>query len=225
MAIKHKAFTFHPAHFFRELENVVIVNSKPIMERLYTISKEVVITPSVTMSRALTFLRYDEEWYSNFYTENDIHRSSNWFLVFLASMLKAAPDLSSSQPFSYTILEKILTQIGWDKESVDLLIVGNRLETLLEFSNYSLFRSLFSFDQYRAGWLSEEEVNKLYYKLIMSQGTLCEPPAVLFDGAIVDLAKRFYLTPDEVIRKSFAEAMAMLLAAIERKSALFLVID
>ncbi len=224
MAIKHRAFTFYPGDFFRAFESAVMVDSKPSLERLYIISKEAATHPSVTMSRALTFFRYDEDWYNYDFSDPQSNWDSEWFLVFLASTFKAAPDLSSSAPFSYEILEGVLKIIGWSKESITLLIKGKSLKTLVYAANNPLLTPLFTFPQYRGGWLSEGDIAELYSKLALSEEIFFEHPNQ-FNTVVADISKRFYLTPDEVIRKSYIEATSMLFSAIQRKSALFLILD
>ena len=221
MALKHRAFTFNINEFYNDLQNV-IVESKLSKERLWELSKEAVGKPSVATIQALNFLRYDQEWFD--LSDPDISRESDWYLVFLTSKFKMAPDLSSSQPFSYSILRRVLKLVGWSSDHIDLLIKGSDLETLVKVTNDPIFISSFTFPQYRGGWVNQEDISMLYSKLTLSQEVFFEPSKQLIES-VEDLAGYFSLGPDEVIRKSYVEAVCMLSYALQRKNPLFFILD
>jgi hypothetical protein len=192
------------------------------IERLYNLSKKMVNNPDNAMRSVLQYLRFDEQWFD--ISDPGISRESNWYLVLLASNLKTAPDLSSSQPFSYHVLQKVLRLMGWTIEEIDLLIIGNKLEELIKVCNPSMF-SFFSFPLYNwVGWLTNAKISILYEKLTVNKDTFLNPSDNLLNE-VKDLSHHFRLEPDEVIRKSFFDALSMLAYALQNNSSLFLILE
>ncbi len=222
MAIKHKAYIFNLTDLCNNLQDAMGEGTRPNTERLYNLSKKKVNNPDNTMRSVLQFLRFDEQWFD--ISDPGISRESNWYLVLLASYLKTAPDLSSSQPFSYYILQKVLGLMGWTIEEINYLIIGNKLEELIKVCNPAMF-SFFSFPLYNwVGWLTNEEISILYEKLMLNKDTFLNPPNNLL-SEVNDLAHHFWVEPDEVIRKSFFDALSMLAYALQNNSSLFLILE
>ena len=222
MSIKHKAYIFNLTDLCISLQDAIGEGTKLDIERLYNLSKKRANNPDNTMRNVLQYLRFDELWFD--ISDPEISRQSNWYLVLLASSLKTAPDLSSNQPFSYYVLQKVLRLMGWTIEEINYLIIGNKLEELIKVCNPSMF-PFFSFPLYNwVGWLTNAEISTLYEKLMLNKDTFLNPPDNLLNE-VNDLSQHFWLEPDEVIRKSFFDALSMLAYALQNNSSLFLILE
>ncbi len=222
MALKHRAFIFDENNLFKDLERIPFTNVENFSENLYHLTRKLATNAEGAMLKVLPYIRYDEEWFDR--SDPEIYKTSGWFLVYLTSKLRSAPDLSSSQPTSFTVLERILQQIGWSEKDISHLIYGEPLSSIVNLSKNPIIASAISFHQYQGGWLSNQDVSLFYYKLREIQEMFYEPQQRLFNS-VSDLAAPFYLQPGEIIRKTFVDVLFMLLYAIDNKSALFLIVD
>lgn len=222
MSVKQKAYIFNLQELNKTFQNDLLFEPINYMECLYSLARTEAKHPSKAMFSALEHLRYDEEWFD--LSAPDISRESDWFLVFLTSKFSIAPDLSSSQPYSYAILGRVLELLGWEQDKIDWLIKGRDLKSLVSKLCHSSFFSEFTFSHYAAGWLDEEDISMLYTELLSLKEIFFEPSKQLLDASN-DFSETFFLKPGEVIRKSYIEAEAMLLFALQSNSSLFIIFD
>lgn len=223
MAIIHRAYTFDPVQFHTRLEERVIQHGQLALDALYNLVTTIVANASETTLKALEDMRFNSEWLD--VSDEEVSRLPNWYMIVLAQALSPAPSLSNRLMSSYGVLERILPIVGWTDAEIRLLVQGNRLHTLVESSGNPLLRDKFYYgvDQF-GGWLSLIDIESLLSRLLAIEERFMSPSPQLI-GSLLDFAQWWSQSPIEMISKAYADAKEMLQTAVERSSALFMILD
>lgn len=222
MAVIHNAYTFDPVKFHIMLEERVIYKRKLSVDALFSMAKEIVINADETTLDTLKYLRYSNEWLCASGLEFCL--TGEWYMIAIASVLSPAPSLSSRLPASYYFLELALPVLGWTEGQVKKLLCGKPLRTLVETSGNSLFIAEFSaLDQF-GGWIDLYSVRTIFSRLQLLQDQFSFPSSNITD-TITELSEMWNQDPRKMLVSAYSDAEDMLKTAIERNSALFLILD
>lgn len=224
MAVIHRAYTFDPARFHLMLRQDTIDGGVLREDRLLMAAREAVATASPTMRQALEMVRFDEEWVDRPGEDEAAVRAREWYIILLTSTLSSAPSLTHRFPVGWIVLERVLPLAGWTPEDVRRLVRGDRLDTLVASSGDDVFASYFRGVNQVGGWLDVDGAATLRGRL---QGAArCFSPS---DGFAVEaatpIAALWSRDPHEVLQSVYADVSEMLETAVERRHALFLVLD
>ena len=223
MPLTHKAYTFNPPQFHREIEEQSISNNDFSLNNLLPYCRQIVANASDVTQKTLHYLRYDSEWLD---PVDEGLFATDLYIIVLAKHLTPAPSLSN-RLHSYGILELVLPYANWTQEQIKLLIRGKPLHTLLEFSNNPiLLRAFTDVDQY-GGWIDLQEVEKLFARLTRAADHFFSPQDREFI-AIDELSKfPAYKQRDlqNILRDAYTDAKEMLETSLQRGEPIFIIFD
>ena len=222
MAIFQRVFAININHFIDKFKEEIIIASTPDFNILYDLAYKAFHNPSYAMQVYFRYVRVDEEIFD--LSDPDISRDEYYFLICLSRFFSTAPDLSSGRPHSYAVLSRVLRKMNWTEEDINLLIRGRNIGGILNLINNKELSSCLRFDQYSVGWLSTEDINKLYLILQPKQNEFFEPNGELL-MSVDSLSTNYRDDPRGIIRKSYVDAMAMLEYGINNKKQLVIGFD
>ncbi len=223
MPVTHRAYTFNPLQFHKEVEDRSIIENRFSLDALLKWARYVVSDASEATRETLRYLRFDPEWLDP--TDNNVF-STDLYIIVLAKYLFPAPSLSN-RLHSYAILELILPLAGWTDSQIQLLLRGRQLHTLLEFSANPIFIAEFrDVDQY-GGWIETEDAKELISKITIAQQHFLSPGEK--ELQVLDKVSKFPVyqqqSLQEILRKAYEDATEMLETSIKRNEALFIIFD
>lgn len=219
MTMAHAAWTFDPGQFHSSLEKAVLQNNTLNEEKLLALAKMSLSNPSPSLSKALDFMRFDDDWF-----DPSIDIATNSYVIILASMLSLAPSLSDHFVNGYQVLEVVLPLAGWTEAETNELLRGHSLRRLVLESWNTTFISKFGVHVIPyGGWLKLSHVETLLSHLQSSKIFFDQPSQGLLKAIEWSKYKRENLA--QTLQDAYSDAKEMLQTAINRKSALFMIID
>ena len=156
MAIIHVAYTFDPVHFLEIFQEKAIINGHVQHDRLLAWASEIAAAQSPERRVLLEMIRFDPEVLSA--SQDGAFYSRELFMVVLAESLLPAPSLSSRQRESYYVLQVVLPELGWEAKSINRLIRGDSLDTLLQSSLSPALAGEFKELRQYGGWLDHAAI-------------------------------------------------------------------
>jgi hypothetical protein len=218
MAVVQAAWTFDPAQFHATLVEKIVVDGQVRLDLLLDLAKAAVVNPSEERSKALDFIRFDEEW-----LDPSDPSPNYWYLLALSSVLSLAPSLSTRFIVGWRVMQDILPLAGWDESEIAQLVRGKSLRSLILSAGNRLFHEAFDFRHPSAeGWLSLADIQTLLPHLMASQEYFSSNQQSI---EAIEWAKPFGKDFRQLLQDAYADALDMLNTAILRKSALFIVFE
>jgi hypothetical protein len=222
MAIIHRAYSFDPIVFHSMLQEKLMKHNQFSLDTVLDLARTIVSNAPENTKRVLEDMRFDDVWLDT--SDDEISHTNEWYMIALAQNLSPAPSLSNRLQVSHIVLKLILPITGWTDTEVELLLRGQLLDTLVESSGNTFFINEFRGLKQYGGWLSVDDIKSLLFRL---QGVerYFSSPSREAEEALAKFAVHWSLSPGEMMRKAYADAREMLQTAIERNSALFVLLD
>jgi hypothetical protein len=221
MALLQKAFTFNQKYVDEILSKCNKSNLADFTLDLYAIAKKSIRSINNEMKNQLAFFRYDEsEWIDLDLTSYQIDK---WFLLSLMTYFKPTLGLSTSEPFSYMVLSKLLPIIGWSSKKINKLKYGGDINELIYLSSSHPYASQIKFRQYLGGWISASEISELFEE-ITSLEKIFVNPNYMFINSLNNIGYP-EIERKMIIKRSYYELLNMLEEPLNRKDCLFLIFD
>lgn len=221
MAIIHRAYTFQAGVFHAQLQRKLAQGVTLFPEYLLDLAKISTRNNSMPVQNILKDIRYDDDWLS--ISKTDSH-TFLWYMLALANTVDFAPSLSKHFPMGHHILKEVLRQSGWLDKEITLILYGQPLQTLVESAgSVFLAQELVGVDQF-GGWLNLDTIIPLLARLQETANPFNFPHREILEK-VADFATTWDSEPKNLLLTVYEDANAMLQTAIDRQSALFLILD
>jgi hypothetical protein len=217
-AMSHRPWTFDPVAFHRWLEEQIVEDGQVRFDKLLQLARGIVENASSVAWEALEFMRFDEENLEMPAPGSDEYIADRWYMFALAPWLVSAPSLPS-----YGVLKIVLPLAGWSDEDVRALNFGQQLGSLPSTYGNDVVAAEFG-STWEYGWLDLIDAEEMSARLTEIRDLIFSPPQEGMEE-FVDWAELISRDPSEMLTMAYHTTQEMLLTAIERRQALFLVLD
>ena len=223
MAILHVAYTFEPQSFLAKLEQELVFAGKLQYRSLVQWARQVASKPSAIRRHMLEMIRFDPE-VLNAAESNPQEYSRELFMAVLVGELKPVTSLGTRQLQSYHVLRNVLPGLGWKNETIERLIRGDSLDTLVRLSNNEvLIREFCDLRQF-GGWLDSAAILEFSQMFTSVKEEFCDPRESLLT-ALAETSRQLSVAGPVLLERAYLDATEMLENAIKANKALFLVLD
>jgi len=222
MGVFHIAFQFYATDFHKRLQNQMLIDGNWYPEYARALARKIISKAPPDALETLMSFRFDTSWLT--YEEVEDSTPTDWYVIFLTTMLTKSPSLSNRFVGNYEILRKLLPVAGWSLEEINKLLIGRNLNTLVEASeNRILIENITGLEQY-GGWLDAVDIQSLLKQFVEVKDLFYSPSPSALDR-IAHFSSLWNTEPRALARLAYLDGFEMLSTANQAGSDLFLILE